>query len=744
MNNYPYNREPITHEGMISSVYNLPFYEQVDVQKMIQDAYDAGQKKIVIPRGAYRINPIEKGTAHILLKDMSDFVVEGENGEVVLVCQDYRKNAVSLVNCDTVRVEGIATDFEPCGFFQCEVIGFDDGNEYFDVHIEEGYQCFFSDHDWTPDSLPGDFYDGETHDFMKGMRGTGYISRDIIEEIGDRTFRIHFPLTNDQRNRIKNGDFYCLSCRPFMRSGLTLSGCSHCVIRNFKVWAGLCGVAESEAKKQTFFDHFYVQPGPRPYGATHDRVCATAADGCHMQNNFEGARIENSIFDHAGDDAVNFYGFFFRVADQLAPDIVVFAMKNSFEPEKGERFRIYTEATEKVGEACVLSAQALGEDYVCPHADTLTKNVGANTFIPRVYYKVQLDRPIEAPIGGWVNSVNRCGNGFIFRNNICKNLRPRGALIKASNGVVEGNYFYNIGTAGVQIRPEFDWLESGYSHNVVVRGNTFDNCGGSASAAVMVSGQRALDQTDIVIEDNTFIHNVGPELSLAEGKNIVVRDNHFGKERKNKNCPMVIIRTGDGIRFENNTFEEGVTPVAAGYAPQNITGIEPMFYTICSVALMTGKQGVDGWRFQFASIGKDDYQDYDTYVYSQKLQDGWWQGEEENYTHGCIRRWWFDTYMLPGEEYDCVKTFVCPRDGEIIINAASYIVGAPSDDGIAVSVRHNHDILFEELKFNRVNTRFTPIRTEVKKGDCIYFRVNKNGNAVNDGLDWNPTILYTK
>ena len=28
MRDYPYEREPITHEGMISQVYHLPFYEK--------------------------------------------------------------------------------------------------------------------------------------------------------------------------------------------------------------------------------------------------------------------------------------------------------------------------------------------------------------------------------------------------------------------------------------------------------------------------------------------------------------------------------------------------------------------------------------------------------------------------------------------------------------------------------------------------------------------------------------------
>ena len=39
MNDYPYNREPITEEGMLSSVYGLPFYEKVDVQQLIDEAY---------------------------------------------------------------------------------------------------------------------------------------------------------------------------------------------------------------------------------------------------------------------------------------------------------------------------------------------------------------------------------------------------------------------------------------------------------------------------------------------------------------------------------------------------------------------------------------------------------------------------------------------------------------------------------------------------------------------------------
>lgn len=741
MRDYPYEREPITHEGMQSQVYGLPFYEKTDVQQLIQEAYDRGEKKIVIPRGAYRIRAKEGNHAHVLLKNMTDFVVEGEGNEVYFVCQDFRLSGVMLSHCDSVRLQGITVDYEPCGIGQGEIIAFDEDNKYVDIYVEKGYQCDFNDPATSPARFQCDYFTKETREFMKGMRSPGYVPKEKFEEIGERTFRVHIPVTSDQKEQLKAGDFFTFGSRPIMATGVVVRDCASCIIRDVTVHAGICGTAESGNRRQTFYDHFRVIPGPKPYGAKNDRVCATIADGCHMSNNREGARIENSVFDHAGDDAVNYYGFFFRCAEQVDEKTLIIAMKNGFFPEKGERFRFYTATTEKIGEALVDTCDKL-EAYDCP--DSLSKDVGCTTFVPQTFYRITLDRSMNVPSGSWIASAERSGNGFIFRNNTVRNLRPRGALIKASNGVVEGNYFYNIGTAGVQIRPEFDWLEAGYSHNVVVRGNTFDKCGGPATASVMVSGQRALDQTDIVIEDNTFIHNNGPELSLAECKNVVVRDNRFGIDRPNADFPIVMMRTGDGIRFENNTFSGGATAVASGHAPKNISGAEPLFYTICSAALMLGVQGHDGWYFQYAPIGKEEYHDYDTYVYSDKLQDGWWKGAEENYAFGNIRRWWFDTYMEPGDEYDCVKTFVCPKDGEILINAASYIVGKPTEDGIAVSVRKNSEILFEELKFEGVNDPFPPIRTAVKEGDRIHFRVNKNGNTKNDGLDWNPTVLYTK
>ena len=734
-----YQKEPLTQEGMISTVYGLPMYEQVDVQKMIEDAYNAGKKEIVIPRGAYRLPALDRGNTHILLSEMKDFTVSAY--DVVFLYQDIRKVGLLIQDCERVTVKGLSSDYEPHGTFQCKIIAIDPDSKYYDVHIDDGYQCDFWDEYIAPPYLPGSFFDGETKQIINDIRGPAVFVKNVVD-LGEGNFRIHMPVTTDQRARLKLGDYICVYSRPYMAGNTGLSRNSYVTIKDYTVWSGCVGVGENYTKKQTHYDNFRVVPGPRPYGATEDRICSTNADGSHMQNNYEGSLMENCVYDTCGDDGVNFYGSFCRVAEVKAPDRVVIAEKSLVNIQPGEVLRFYRPDTEKIGEATALEITPMPEDYVPPV--NLEKALGAATFRPRNYVEVLLDRPVDAVPTGWMSNNAHVGNGFILRNNVYRNLRPRGALIKANDGLIENCTFEHIGSAGIQIQPELHWCESGYSHNVVVRNCTFIDCGMKNHAAMTVSGHKALDQKDIVIEDNRFVECPGVELAVASAQNVTVRNNIFGINCPNGDHPTAVIRTGDGIYFEGNVFPEERVPVAAGPTPKNIVGATPTYYTVCSDALQSEVQGTDGWRFQYSPIGSDEYFDYDTFVYSEKLQNGWWQGEEENYAHGCIRDWWSATFMQPGEESDCVKTFVCPTDGEILIGAASFVVGMPTEDGICVSVRHNKEILFEDTKLESVNPAFEPISCSVKKGDCIYFRVNKNGNINGDGLDWNPTVLYTK
>ena len=63
--------------------------------------------------------------------------------------------------------------------------------------------------------------------------------------------------------------------------------------------------------------------------------------------------------------------------------------------------------------------------------------------------------------------------------------RARGMLIKASDGVIEGNFVEKSNYDGISLYPEYEWLEGGCARNVVIRNNKLRDNGGG----IVVSGK---------------------------------------------------------------------------------------------------------------------------------------------------------------------------------------------------------------------------------------------------------------
>ncbi|WP_312642651.1 right-handed parallel beta-helix repeat-containing protein [Hydrogenoanaerobacterium sp.] len=99
------------------------------------------------------------------------------------------------------------------------------------------------------------------------------------------------------------------------------------------------------------------------------------------------------------------------------------------------------------------------------------------SMLNRDYFYMELQEPIDGLIEGnvienisWVPNVeiSRC----TFRNN-----RARGLLLtSAGNVLVEENLFQVPGAAILLEGDANNWFESGMTQNIVISGNTFDNC----------------------------------------------------------------------------------------------------------------------------------------------------------------------------------------------------------------------------------------------------------------------------
>src|SRR6516165_9095610 len=87
------------------------------------------------------------------------------------------------------------------------------------------------------------------------------------------------------------------------------------------------GIAESAGAGAMRLQKVSVVPGPRPKGATTDRLVSTNADGSHFATVEHGPTIEDCTFSNTSDDAVNVHGFYYYVIQKAGPGHYLFSPK---------------------------------------------------------------------------------------------------------------------------------------------------------------------------------------------------------------------------------------------------------------------------------------------------------------------------------------------------------------------------------------------------------------------------------
>jgi hypothetical protein len=99
---------------------------------------------------------------------------------------------------------------------------------------------------------------------------------------------------------------------------------------------------------------------------------------------------------------------------------------------------------------------------------------------------------VDLPMGSAICSTSRTGNGFVVRGCDFGFNRSRGILVKASDGVIEGNTLVGNVMAAIMVAPEWWWLESGSSNNMRIINNTIRDCRDVAIAIYAFGGASAV------------------------------------------------------------------------------------------------------------------------------------------------------------------------------------------------------------------------------------------------------------
>ena len=228
--------------------------------------------------------------------------------------------------------------------------------------------------------------------------------------------------------------------------------------------------------------------GPRPEGATEDRLLSTNADAFNYATGRHGPVLDGCEFSFQGDDFVNLYGIalpVYRKDNDHSPGILREEKSMPLEEElrPGDTVRVVDPVSYRIkGTATIASIEKGGVETVdwnsLNRIGTLMQPASKRERQSQLIHLV-LSKDIPGMQENDLFDIPElCVPDYTIRNCYFHDHRSRGLVLQASNGLVENNRFERIKGQAIAIGPHYAvYREGGWVKNVVIRGNTIDNVG---------------------------------------------------------------------------------------------------------------------------------------------------------------------------------------------------------------------------------------------------------------------------
>jgi hypothetical protein len=261
---------------------------------------------------------------------------------------------------------------------------------------------------------------------------------------------------------------------------------------------------------------------PPPGGA---RIVSTTADATHFVNCKGKIELVDCLFEQQKDDATNVHGLYAKIVEILAPNRFEVALVHPQQAgidfiQPGTRLELNDgPSLREEGFATVKSVERLNKH--------------------RTIVTIEGSLPASVIVGDSIADADANTAEFLMRGCVMRGNRARGILL-GSRGpmVVEGNTFHIPGAAILFEGDSRFWFEQAGVRDVVIRGNTFDNCnfGVWGTGCIQVGSGIAEEYRE------TSRYN----------RNIRIENNLF---RAFSMLPLLSIYSVDGLTFTGNRLE---------------------------------------------------------------------------------------------------------------------------------------------------------------------------------------------
>jgi hypothetical protein len=491
------------------------------IRAAIAAAIAAGpDAEVTLEGGEYRVGAGAAAGYCFPVHGADGLTIRGVGRDTRIVVTRPDAGAFLFGTCRRAAIGDVSIDYDPVPFCQGAVAAVDVEGGWFDLDVDAGYP--------TPDAPNfvgaaepygkwGMIMDRETRRIRPGT--PDHYMTPKWEPRGGRVWRF-FTAQEHYRLGLRHmrvGDAYVHLARGY-GGAILAQACDGVAIERVVVHASPGLVVGLVGNKGAIV----VRGLEARFAPRSDRLLTANADGVHGQQNRSGPVIEDCYFEGMADDGVNLY----------APPNVV------------REVRSPTEWLVTPG-CLILPGERL--QVVDPGAGTLLGQVtAAGVAVEGRAFRLTLDKAVAGVRAGddhrsacTLYNLDACGAGFRIRRNTMNGNRRYGCLLRAGDGLVEGNTFADTTGAGVVATNEPDWPEGPIPWGITVKGNRFVRGGTCLGYADTPTGAQLIVRPTrlghglaeaavvrtVVIENNEFVDPLGPAIFVGGAADVRVTGN---------------------------------------------------------------------------------------------------------------------------------------------------------------------------------------------------------------------------
>ncbi|NDV61547.1 hypothetical protein G0Q06_03710 [Puniceicoccales bacterium CK1056] len=475
------------------------------LQWAIDQAVKSGQTMIKLPAGRYELAPVNG--SHLRFAGLKDVTIDARDVEIV--CTETTV-AVNILNCKNLRIVGLTVDYDPLPFTQGRIVEIAEDRKSHVIEITDGFPpadkaYVFKHAVYTPE---GELRFGNYYRFQ-------------LEVLSPKRLRI-FGLPSHVDGGEQIGDTVVVGAQhlngPYIPHAIITKNSVGTVFYEVTLYSSPCFGFFEVASSESVYMNCVID-------RREGRMRSLNADAFHSKHAEVGPKIVNCKAMWQSDDCVNICGDYYLVASGKGRKWRLLGNRE-FHLKPGDPLELVTPEGKRLPDAVVISVEKEGEvsakDRAFFNALNLNQKVKNSM---RAVYSVELDHDVDLPPGSVMASTKRKGNGFAVMNCTFGNVRSRGILIKASEGEISKNLIVNTHMQSIKISPEYHWLESGFSRNLVVKGNRIINPGREAISIKGVGPHPGHENIDVI--NNSIQTGVFPAVNIQSVRNGKVSSNEI-------------------------------------------------------------------------------------------------------------------------------------------------------------------------------------------------------------------------